>query len=137
MDLDYKSLTKCVACDSDQLTPVLDLGVQPLANNLLTDRSQAHASYPLQLNRCEHCYHTQLSVAVKPELMFKHYLYLSGTSQTLRTYCDDFAQRATDRLGVGSVLDVACNDGTQLNSFRKLGWQTSGIDPAENLKRYA
>lgn len=134
MDSDYKSLTHCVACDSHQLTPVLDLGVQPLANNLLTSRWQKHASYPLQLNRCKDCFHAQLSVAVRPELMFKHYLYVSGTSQTLRDYCAEFAQRATDRLGVGSVLDVACNDGTQLNSFRELGWQTYGIDPADNLK---
>ena len=33
----------------------------------------------------------------------------------------------------GRVLDIACNDGSQLNSFKNLSWETYGIDPAENL----
>jgi len=32
-----------------------------------------------------------------------------------------------------SVLDIACNDGTQLDSFKEKGVETYGIDPAENL----
>jgi hypothetical protein len=32
-----------------------------------------------------------------------------------------------------SILDIACNDGTQLNSYKKFGLETFGIDPAENL----
>ena len=133
MATEYQTLEHCVACDSNQLFPVLDLGQQPLANNLLADRLPA-PRYPLALHTCGDCWHSQLSVAVDPGLMFKRYLYLSGTSQTLRDYCDWFAQRATNRFGyAGSVLDVACNDGTQLNSFAKFGWQTQGIDPARNL----
>jgi SAM-dependent methyltransferase len=67
--------------------------------------------------------------------MFDHYLYVTGTSQTLRDYCDWFAKFVTDReqLTHGNILDIACNDGTQLDSFRKLGWKTYGVDPAKNL----
>ena len=32
-----------------------------------------------------------------------------------------------------TVLDIACNDGTQLNSFKARGLTTYGIDPATNL----
>jgi SAM-dependent methyltransferase len=32
-----------------------------------------------------------------------------------------------------NVLDIGCNDGTQLNYFSNLGAQTFGIDPAQNL----
>jgi len=32
-----------------------------------------------------------------------------------------------------SILEIACNDGTQLDSFKKAGYATYGIDPAENL----
>jgi 2-polyprenyl-3-methyl-5-hydroxy-6-metoxy-1,4-benzoquinol methylase len=32
-----------------------------------------------------------------------------------------------------SVLDIGCNDGSQLNAFKKLGFDTYGVDPAENL----
>jgi SAM-dependent methyltransferase len=67
--------------------------------------------------------------------MFDHYIYVTGTSQTLRDYCDWFAKFVTDRenLKQGNILDIACNDGTQLDSFRKLGWKTFGVDPAKNL----
>lgn len=34
-----------------------------------------------------------------------------------------------------TVLDIACNDGSQLNAFKKLGFTTYGIDPAENLHK--
>jgi SAM-dependent methyltransferase len=31
------------------------------------------------------------------------------------------------------VLDIGCNDGTQLDYFKKLGFKTYGVDPAKNL----
>jgi SAM-dependent methyltransferase len=36
-----------------------------------------------------------------------------------------------------TVLDIGCNDGTQLNYFKKLGVKTYGIDPAENLLQFS
>ena len=34
-----------------------------------------------------------------------------------------------------SVLDIACNDGTQLDYFKDEGFKTYGVDPAENLHK--
>jgi len=130
----YTTLNNCVACGGSNLEQFLDLAEQPLANNY-HDGSGAGDGYQLGLNLCTDCYHTQLPVSVDPTAMFDHYLYVTGTSQTLRDYCDWFAQFVTDReqLTHGNVLDIACNDGTQLDSFRKLGWKTFGVDPAKNL----
>ena len=130
----YTTLNKCVACGGSNLEQFLDLAEQPLANNY-HDGSGAGDGYQLGLNLCTDCYHTQLPVSVNPTAMFDHYLYVTGTSQTLRDYCDWFAQFVTDReqLTHGNVLDIACNDGTQLDSFRKLGWKTFCVDPAKNL----
>jgi len=33
----------------------------------------------------------------------------------------------------GTVLDIGCNDGSQLDYFKQLGYMTYGVDPAENL----
>jgi SAM-dependent methyltransferase len=68
-------------------------------------------------------------------LLFKHYLYVSGTSQTLKDYFDWFAgyTRSFFATDPKNVLDIACNDGTQLDSFKAKGFTTYGIDPAENL----
>ena len=130
----YTTLDRCVACGGSNLVQFLDLAKQPLANNY-HDGSGAGDSYQLGLNLCTDCYHTQLPVSVDPKAMFDHYLYVTGTSQTLRDYCDWFAEfvNARENIDHGNILDIACNDGTQLDSFRKLGWKTFGVDPAKNL----
>jgi len=130
----YTTLDKCVACGGSNLVQFLDLAKQPLANNY-HDGSGAGESYQLGLNLCSDCYHTQLPVSVDPKEMFDHYIYVTGTSQTLRDYCDWFAEfvDAREDIDHGNILDIACNDGTQLDSFRKLGWKTFGVDPAKNL----
>jgi 2-polyprenyl-3-methyl-5-hydroxy-6-metoxy-1,4-benzoquinol methylase len=72
---------------------------------------------------------------VDPELIYKNYLYVSGTSKTLGDYSRWFANFVNEYIGNvdGSVLDIGCNDGSQLNYFKELGFKTYGIDPAENL----
>ena len=129
---EFTRLDNCLACESDELRTILDLGLQPLANSYHTGEDLP--KYPLQLNVCTKCFHLQLSCAVNPDLMFKNYLYVSGTSETLRKYFDDFASITLEYSpSAKKILDIACNDGTQLDSFSKLGLSTFGIDPAENL----
>ncbi len=133
----FTPLERCLACGSDALVELLDLGAQPLANEY-HDNTKVLPEYPLKLNLCTKCFHAQQAVAVDPDLMFKNYLYVSGTSATLREYFDWFAKMVTERWGEGfgeqrSVLDIACNDGSQLAAFKKYGWEIWGVDPAENL----
>lgn len=129
-----KEVTECRCCGRTELEEVLDLGDQPLANSY-HHYGETLEMFPLKLNICKYCFHGQLSVVVDPEILFKNYLYVSGTTQTLKNYFDWFAREAvhTSQLSTGRVLDIACNDGSQLDSFKKLGWVTYGVDPAENL----
>lgn len=123
----------CFACGSKKLKTILDLGDQPLANEYHSgDMDQTE--FPLKLNLCDCCYHLQLSHTVNPDLMFKHYLYVSGTTQTLKDYFDSFAKKTLEYVpNAKNILDIANNDGTQLDSYQKLGLKTYGIDPATNL----
>jgi hypothetical protein len=130
-----KELNECLCCGSQHLELTLDLGTQPMANSFIETEDEAELTFPLVLNRCTKCSHLQLSHAVDPDLLFRNYLYVSGTSQTLKDYFDWFANYS---LGFFSekptaVLDIACNDGTQLDSFKKIGLTTYGVDPATNL----
>ncbi len=126
----------CLACGQSNLRTILDLGDQPLANSY--HRGEALDKFPLKLNLCTNCYHLQLSHAVNPDLMFKHYLYVSGTSRTLREYFGTFAQKTLEYVPKAkAVLDIACNDGTQLDAYKERGLDTFGIDPAENLYQQA
>ena len=135
---DCKEITKCVACGSEHLTLVLDLNNQPLANSYKLAKDDVQKEYPLAINHCNDCHHVQLTHAVDPDLMFRDYLYVSGTSKTLKEYFDWFAKYAQGYYAgysgtARTVLDVGCNDGTQLDSFKALGMSTYGVDPAENL----
>ena len=131
---DAKELQECLCCGSERLKLVLDLNEQPLANSFKKTAEEDEPTFPLRLNICEACTHLQLSHAVNPDLLFKNYLYVSGTSQTLRDYFDWFAKETlTYAPAAETVLDIACNDGSQLNSFKALGLKTYGVDPAENL----
>jgi 2-polyprenyl-3-methyl-5-hydroxy-6-metoxy-1,4-benzoquinol methylase len=131
---DAKQLNECLCCGSEKLKLVLDLNEQPLANSFKKTAEEGEPTFPLRLNICEDCTHLQLSHAVNPDLLFKNYLYVSGTSQTLRDYFDWFAKETlTYAPDAKTVLDIACNDGSQLNSFKDLGLKTYGVDPAENL----
>jgi len=126
----FEKLTACVCCGSSNIHPALDLGSQPLANNI----RQHTEAYPLAVNLCHECWHLQLSVAVDPEEMFAEYLYVSGTTKTLRSHFAWFAEWALAlQPHARTVLDIACNDGTQLDEFKRLGLETYGIDPAKNL----
>ena len=122
----------CLACGAKGLRPLLDLGAQPLANDFRQTDTEPENVYPLAVVLCSECHHIQLDYFIDPDLMFKHYLYVSGTSETYKKYLDWFARYTGAGPGT-KVLDVGCNDGTQLDMFKQLGAETWGVDPAENL----
>lgn len=133
--MDLTENKKCLACGHDHLVGVLDLNDQPLANSYKKTQDEPEASYPLKINRCVYCYHVQLSHSVNPDLIYKNYLYVSGTTKTYVEYMQWYADFCIESFGSEpeSVLDIGCNDGSQLNAFKSRGLRTYGVDPAENL----
>ena len=134
---DYRILDRCLCCDSTDIEILLDLNNQPLANSYHKE-DEVLDEYPLGVNICNNCYHIQLTHVVNPDLLFKDYLYVSGTTKTLHDNMKWFVDYVLETTiwGKGnSVLDIACNDGTQLNYFKDEGFKTFGIDPAENLHK--
>ena len=134
---DYRVLDRCLCCDSTDIEILLDLNNQPLANSYHKE-DEVLDEYPLGVNICNNCYHIQLTHVVNPDLLFKDYLYVSGTTKTLHDNMKWFVDYVLETTiwGKGnSVLDIACNDGTQLDYFKKEGFKTFGIDPAENLHK--
>jgi SAM-dependent methyltransferase len=128
-------ISNCLACDSTSLELYCDLGLQPPANNLKESEDEIDTLFPLAVNHCKHCHHSQLTFSVDRDILYKHYLYVSGTTQTLRDEFDIVAKMITDEASTEGrkILDIACNDGTFLRSFRKFGWEAYGIDPAQNI----
>ena len=129
----YTALDVCLACGSNALFQFLDLDSQPLANSFHT-KSDSILSYPLALKCCSDCFHSQLSVSVDPTVLFSDYVYVSGTTVTLRAYFEEFADDLERRLGPSlRVIEIASNDGSLLSILNSRGHSTLGIDPAANL----
>lgn len=136
MDINYKPLQECLACGANGnfLQLLLDLGSQPLAN-AFHDLQQEQRRFPLAVNRCLQCNHMQLSVAVEPKLLFDEYLYVSGTTTTLKKYFEDFVADIHPIDGQPlDILEIGCNDGTLLSLLQERGHRVIGVDPARNLR---
>ena len=129
-----KENNTCFACGGSNLSIELDLHEQPLANYYLKSPTDEEHLFPLRLKFCSDCTHLQLSHTVNPDFLFKHYLYVSGTSNTGLKHFEDFVPFSEQYVPYAkNVLDIACNDGSQLMFYQQKGYQTFGIDPAENL----
>ena len=129
--------SKCRVCKREENMAILyDFGKQPNANHYLNSSYGTLDEYPLRLDVCKNCYHTQLSYTIPPEEVFSNYIYLSGTSNTMREFFRDFADKSIRESGKqngGNVLEIACNDGSLLDWYKERGWRTFGYDPAQNI----
>src|ERR1039457_1831247 len=128
----------CRLCQSGQLSePKLNLGLTPLANAFVKDPNEVQEEFPLEVCVCENCNHYQLNETIDPEVLFRHYLYVAGTSpvnvEHFRKYAVDMVERFDLKAGMSNILDIASNDGTLLQQFKDLGMSVLGIDPARNL----
>jgi SAM-dependent methyltransferase len=120
----------------------LPLGNQPLANSFLKspDEFADEQFFPLDTVFCESCSLVQIPDVVDPEVLFRHYLYVTGTSETIAKHNLSYARAVTDMLWLTKndlVIEVASNDGSLLRCFQDLGVRTLGVDPATNVAAMA
>ena len=131
---------KCRACNKD-IVPFFSLGKMPLVNSFLKKKQlPREKKYNLSLSFCPSCYLVQLNKTVPPEELFRNYIYFSSTSSKFLEHCRKTANYLTRRFRLHSsslVLEVASNDGAQLQYFKKLGIPVLGIDPAQNIAKIA
>lgn len=148
---DVKELKECLACGGNDLVLTIDLGEQPLANSFKKEVNEPEEKYPLRVNYCRSCHHLQLTHVVNPSIIYKDYLYVSGTSDEYKKYMEwyanftmqyqwEFNKRPIDV----KILDIGCNDGSQLDAYKnlendyyKLMVSTFGVDPATLIVKNA
>src|ERR1700682_3863714 len=114
----------CRVCEGARLEAFLDLGDQPHCNSLLEPGALGHAEprYPLRVWYCADCTTVQIDHTVRKEQMFGEYLYVSGTTETLRRHFEASADRLVERLRLEPnelVLDIGSNDGTWLKCYER------------------
>lgn len=131
----------CRICRGTNLHLFLSLGDQPHCNNLLSKEELGKEPfYPLDMYYCEDCSLVQLGYVVSPEVMFRNYSYVSGTTATLTRHFQQLANIIVDKLAVppdSLVVDIGSNDGTFLRGFKQRKLRTLGVDPARNIAQVA
>ena len=145
--MNSKKLLNCIACGGVNIVEVINFGDQPLANSFLEERSDNLDTFPLVINYCNDCTHCQLSIAVDPSLLFAHYLYVSGTTDTLKKHFNEISDTIKNLDNVKNIidykninhvkiLDIGSNDNTFLNVLKSNQFvQLYGVDPASNINK--
>jgi novobiocin biosynthesis protein NovU/D-mycarose 3-C-methyltransferase len=127
----------CRICGGADLWTFLDLGSTPLANSFITPErvSDSEIAYPLAAARCASCGEVQLTVVVRPDVLFAHYLYASSSSAPMLTHFDAYAAEIAERFAPrGSlVVELGSNDGVLLRPLKNRGLVAVGVEPATNL----
>ncbi len=138
---DYVERTSCRICGGSELETFLDLGSTPLANALIPPAREAETerAYPLATARCRACGLVQLTVVVRPELLFADYPYASSASEPLLAHFDAYAADVAARYAPrGSlVVELGSNDGVLLRPLRSRGLTAIGVEPASNVAAVA
>ena len=133
------AVSNCRICGSEDLIRYLDLGMMPLANNLAPSAAKARQMqrFPMQVQYCQDCSLSQLTVVIDPREMFSHYTYRSSINKGYVKHCREMAKSVGSNLNLGAddlVVDIAGNDGALLAEFKdELGVSVVNVDPAENI----
>lgn len=133
---------QCRVCNGKDLIVFLDLGRQPHADNCIApkDLKKREIHYPLRACFCRACTTVQIDYTVPKEVIFEEYLYVSGTTRTLKAHFANSTKRLIKNLKLRKgnfVVDIGSNDGTWLECWRGTGIRTLGVDGAKNLAKVA
>ena len=132
----FLKIKNCLACGSKKLSEILNLNKQPLANSYQKNLYKKEKKYELKVNTCLKCTHLQLSIAVDPKIIYRNYNYVSSTTKTYLNYMNKFYKfciKNSSKFIKKNILDIGCNDGSQLDVFKKNNFKTFGVDPAKNI----
>jgi len=139
-NFDSGPINYCQICNSKNIDQIIDLGFQPLADDLknLNSRNLESVIYPLKINLCRKCILLQTSYIVDDKKLYpKEYHYTPGISKQVLENFKSFANKIINLYGLNQndlILDIGCNDGSLLNEFKKLGYgNLFGIEPTDTV----
>ncbi len=135
----YKKIKNCRICSGSKLLHILNLRDQPPANSLRNNLKEKIISVPLNLMFCKDCCTVQLQETVKPKYLFSNYIWVTGTSNRIKSYSNLFVDNIVKKYSGKNkkILEIASNDGTVLKKFKKKKFSCLGVDPAKNLAKLA
>lgn len=126
----------CRGCGTKLNLTFLDLGMSPIANNLveIDQLDQQNNRFPLHVMTCKKCALVQLGEVIPKEILFPaNYTYFSSFSSSWLEHSKVFAEKMTRFLELNEndlVVEIASNDGYLLQFFQTKSIQVLGVEPA-------
>lgn len=135
-DDDLVRTSVCQVCERPLPPHVLDLGHQPMCDDLrLAGSDQPSVRYPIRISICPACLTAHQRFNIRKETLFPSgYHYRPRfTKDVLDGMAGLVAQIAADFCSVRGklVCDIGCNDGSLLDVFRDAGALTCGVEPTD------
>ena len=133
----------CRGCGTSLSLTFLDLGVSPIANNLveIENFSYEDIKFPLHVMTCQICSLVQLSEVIPREILFpSNYTYFSSYSSSWLQHSKSYAEKMISYMELNQsdlVVEIASNDGYLLQFFTNVDIQVLGIEPAEGVAKAA
>ena len=132
----------CRSCNTPEIPVFLDLGLQPLANNLLgpEDSFDLEPRFPLEVAVCPECWLVQITETVPPVELFEDYIYFSSFSDAMLKHAKDAVSSYIEKFALSAssfAVEIASNDGYLLKNFVSAGIPCLGVEPAKNIATVA
>ena len=129
---------KCEVCNSLNTSSFLDLGKQPLCDDLIKINSKRNCKkYSSRVYFCNICNTALHKTKIKPSILFpKNYHYRPKFTKDVIEGMKDLVlsiKKFTKKKKL-KVLDIGCNDGSLLDIFYKNKYITYGVEPTDAAK---
>lgn len=129
----HKIINNCRNCKKKMLKNLFSLGNISFTGKFSNNFNKNIPKAKINLVKCNHCHLVQLDRNFNPNYLYgKDYGYRSGINKTMTKHLADTSSllaKKTNLIKGDSVLDIASNDGTLLNSYKIKNIIKVGIDP--------
>lgn len=138
-----QKINKCRICGHDELSTVLNLGIQQLTGIFPKTKEQSVTEGPVELVKCTHndgCGLVQIAHRYNiDEFYGENYGYRSGLNKSMVEHLHSKVKKVLTLVSLNEndiVVDIGSNDGTTLG-FYPTNLSLVGIDPSgEKFKEY-
>lgn len=121
----------CRACNSLNISEVLDLGLQPVSNRLLSSPDEKEELFPIRLGLCRDCGLTQLLDLIPAEELKPRFDWV--TYNEPEGHLDAMVERLIALSGIGrdaAVLGISFKDDSTLRRLKNKGFsRVQRLDP--------
>jgi hypothetical protein len=131
-----QEITHCEVCGNTMLKPVLNLGMHPMCDDLVSvSDDRVCKNYSIEILFCPTCItgHQRYQVP-KRDLFPASYHYRSRFTADVLNGMRNLVEACEKNFGNLSgkkVIDIGCNDGSLLGFFREKGALTIGVEPTD------